>query len=429
MQAPDTSSDKNPVSFIKALWNRRMLICIVLGFSSGLPLYVLLQLVPAWLRRHQIDLTMIGIIGLAQLPYAWKFLWAPLCDRYSLKLLGRRRTWLLGSQVLLILSMAGLGWLSPAYSLSAITAATFVIAIFSATQDIAVDAYRRELLPNAELGLGNSFFVNAYRVAGLVPGGLSLIIADSVSWPFVFILTTGFMIPGLVCSALIDEPALAAHPPKTLREAIVEPFHEFFTRGDIRTALLILAFLLLYKFGDSLATAQLTPFYIDMGFSNTQIGTVAKLIGFWSMVVGAFLGGLIMLKTGINRALWLFGFVQLLSILGFALLSTTAMNIYYLGMAVGFEYLGVGLGTTAFVAFIATQTNKNFSATQFALFSSLFAIPRSVTGLIAGFIVEKMGFGWTRFFLISALTALPGMILLYWVAPWNKAKSETQASK
>ena len=274
----------------------------------------------------------------------------------------------------------------------------------------------------AELGLGNSFFVNAYRVAGLIPGGLSLIIADSVSWSLVFLITAAFMIPGIFCSVLIKEPSLNANPPRTLREAIIEPFHEFFTRTDFRFALLILAFLLLYKFGDSLATAQLTPFYIDMGFTNTQIGTVAKLIGFWSMITGAFLGGLIMIKTGINRALWLFGGVQLLSIFGFALLSMVEMNIYYLGLAVGFEYLGVGLGTTAFVAFIATQTNKKFSATQFALFSSIFALPRSVTGLIAGFIVEKMGLGWTKFFLISAVTALPGMALLYWVAPWNRKK-------
>jgi MFS transporter, PAT family, beta-lactamase induction signal transducer AmpG len=399
-----------------------MLICIILGFSSGLPLYVLLQLVPAWLRRNHIDLTSIGIVGLAQLPYAWKFLWAPLCDRFGVKFLGRRRTWILGSQILLALSMAAIGLLSPSYTLGAVIAAVFIIAVFSATQDIAIDAYRRELLPDAELGLGNSFFVNAYRVAGLIPGGLSLILADSVPWPLVFIVTAGFMIPGIVCTALMRETAPHATPPRTLREAIVEPFHEFFTREDFKFAFLILAFLLLYKFGDSLATAQLTPFYIDKGFTNAQIGTVAKLVGFWSMIAGAFLGGLVMVKTGINRALWLFGGVQLLSILGFALLSMAEMNIYYLGLAVGFEYLGVGLGTTAFVSFIASQTNKNFSATQFALFSSFFAIPRSITGVIAGFIVETMGLGWTRFFLISAVTALPGLVLLYWVAPWRGRK-------
>ena len=172
-----------------------MLICIVLGFSSGLPLYVLLQLVPAWLRRNEIDLTSIGIVGLAQIPYAWKFLWAPLCDRFGLKFLGRRRTWILSSQFLLMLSMATIGLLSPTHTLSTIIGATFIIAVFSATQDIAIDAYRRELLPDIELGLGNSFFVNAYRMAGLIPGGLSLIIADSVSWPWVFISTAVFMIP------------------------------------------------------------------------------------------------------------------------------------------------------------------------------------------------------------------------------------------
>jgi PAT family beta-lactamase induction signal transducer AmpG len=315
--------------------------------------------------------------------------------------------------------MMAIGAFSPTYPMSAIIAATFMIAVFSATQDIALDAYRRELLPDRELGLGNSFFVNAYRMAGLIPGGLSLILADTLSWPWVFITTALFMIPGIICAAVIQEPAPTAEPPRTLRDAVIEPFHEFFARRDLRFALLTLAFLLLYKFGDSLATAQLTSFYIDKGFSNTQIGTVAKLVGFWSMIVGGFLGGLIMVKIGINRALWLFGALQLLSILGFAWLSVSAMNVYYLGLAVGFEYLGVGLGTTAFVAFIASLTNKNFSATQFALFSSFFAIPRSVTGIIAGILVEKMGLGWTTFFLISALTALPGIALLFWVAPWE----------
>ena len=410
-------------SLIEAVWNPRMLICIAVGFSSGLPLYFLLQLVPAWLRRSQIDLTTIGIIGLAQLPYAWKFLWSPLCDRFSLSFLGRRRTWMLASQVLLLLSMAGIGLLSPAHSINAIVWAAFAIAIFSATQDIAIDAYRREILPDIELGLGNSFHVNAYRVAGLVPGGLSLIMADYLSWPLVFVITAVFMIPGIVCTALVSEPVMTGSPPKTLGEAIIEPFHEFFTRDGVGSAILILAFLLLYKFGDNLATALLTPFYIDVGFTNAEIGAVAKLVGFWSMIVGGFLGGLMMVKIGINRSLWLFGAIQLLAVFGFALLNEAGRNMYFLGLAVGFEYIGVGLGTAAFVAFIAAHTNKNFSATQFALFSSFFAIPRSVTGVIAGFIVEKMGLGWTNFFLICAGAAVPGLVLLYWVAPWNDGKS------
>ncbi|MCF6200206.1 MAG: AmpG family muropeptide MFS transporter [Hyphomicrobiaceae bacterium] len=419
MQSNHTPDIAAKPSLFATIWNPRMLICILIGFSSGLPLYFLLQLVPAWLRREGVDLTSIGFIGLALLPYSWKFLWSPLLDRFSLPSIGRRRTWMLASQLLLLGAMAGIGLFSPANSLSSIVWAAFIIAVFSATQDIAIDAYRREILPDIELGIGNSFYVNAYRVAGLIPGGLGLIMADFVSWPMVFMMTAAFMLPGILCTLLVSEPTLHGTAPKTLQAAIVEPFREFFTRDGVKSSLLILAFMLLYKFGDSLATALITPFYIDVGFTNTQIGAVAKLVGFWSMIIGGFLGGLLMIKIGINRALWVFGFVQFASIFGFALLNEVGNDLFYLGLAVAFEYLGVGLGTAAFVAFIASKTNKKFSATQFALFSSFFAIPRSFTGVIAGYIVETLGLGWTNFFLISAATAIPGMILLYWVAPWN----------
>ena len=423
MSSSKTAISAPKLSLLATIWNPRMLICILIGFSSGLPLYFLLQLVPAWLRRGGVDLTTIGFISLALLPYTWKFLWSPLLDRYSLAFLGRRRTWMLASQLLLLGAMAAIGWFSPANSITAIVWAAFVIAIFSATQDIAIDAFRREILPDEELGIGNSFYINAYRVAGLVPGGLGLIMADFLSWPMVFMMTAAFMLPGIICTLLVSEPTIHGTAPRTLREAIVEPFHEFFTRDSVKSSVLILAFMLLYKFGDNLATALITPFYIDVGFTNTQIGAVAKLVGFWSMIIGGFIGGVMMIKIGINRALWVFGFVQFASIFGFALLSEVGNNMWFLGLAVAFEYLGVGLGTAAFVAFIATQTNKKFSATQLALFTSLFAIPRSFTGVIAGYIVETLGLGWTNFFLISAATAIPGMILLYWVAPWNGDKS------
>jgi PAT family beta-lactamase induction signal transducer AmpG len=406
-------------SLIEAIVNPRMLICLLIGFSSGLPLYFLLQLVPAWLRRQGIDLTTIGIIGLAQLPYAWKFVWSPLVDRYTFHRFGRRRTWMLASQLLLIAAMAGIGLLSPTQSTQAIVWASLLIAVFSATQDIVIDAYRRELLPDTELGLGNSLHINAYRIAGLVPGGLSLILADQLSWPLVFLSTALFMLPGLLTTLIVAEPQLRGAPPRTLREAVVEPFREFFTRGGLRSSLVVLAFMLLYKFGDNLATAQITAFYIDVGFSNTEIGAVAKVVGLWSMIVGGLIGGLVMVRIGINRALWLFGLVQLVSIFGFALLNEAGPNLWFLGLAVGFEYLGVGLGTAAFIAYIATQTNRNFSATQYALFSSFFAIPRSITGIFAGYLVETLGLGWTNFFLISAATALPGLLLLPLVAPWN----------
>ena len=424
MQSTTTTAPAPKLTLLQTIWQPRMLICILIGFSSGLPLYFLLQLVPAWLRRGGVDLTTIGIVGLALLPYSWKFLWSPLLDRFSVKFMGRRRSWMIATQVALLVSMAGIGQFSPQNSLNAIVWAAFVIAIFSATQDIAIDAYRREILPDEELGIGNSFYVNAYRVAGLIPGGLGLIMADYISWPMVFIMTALFMLPGIICTLLVSEPTIHGEAPKTLREAIVEPFREFFTRDSVKSSILILAFMLLYKFGDSLATALITPFYIDVGFTNTQIGAVAKLVGFWSTIIGGFVGGVVMIKIGINRALWVFGFVQFASIFGFVFLNEIGNNIYALGLAVCFEYLGVGLGTAAFVAFIASQTNKKFSATQFALFSSFFAIPRSFTGVIAGYIVETQGLGWTNFFLISAATAIPGMILLLWVAPWSADKTQ-----
>lgn len=402
-----------------------MLICIFVGFSSGLPLYFIMQFVPAWLRRFDVDLKTIGLIGLVQLPYAWKFFWSPLCDRFGIGYLGRRRGWMLITQILLLLSMALLGLANPSMHLNVILIASLLIAFFSATQDIVIDAYRRDLLPDHELGLGNSFYVNAYRVAGLVPGGLGMILSDHLSWPQTFFVIALFMVPGILCTLAVSEPALSEVAPRTLRESIVDPFKEFFSRKGVGPAVLILLFMLLYKFGDTMATALITPFYIDMGFSNSEIGQVAKLVGFWSMIIGGFIGGLIMVKIGINKSLWLFGVVQIVSILGFALLAEIGYNIQMLAFAVGFEYLGVGLGSAAFTAFIAAQSNKRFSATQLALFTSLFALPRSTTGVIAGVLVEGVaeynfkGVGWTTFFIICFFTAIPGMVLLHWVAPWK----------
>jgi PAT family beta-lactamase induction signal transducer AmpG len=299
-----------------------------------------------------------------------------------------------------------------------------LLAFLSATQDIALDAYRRELLSDAELGLGNAIHVNAYRIAGLVPGSLSLILADSLPWDVVFIVTALFMLPGIAMTVMVSEPHRAV-PPKTLREAVVEPFHEFITRQGWRSALLILAFLFFYKLGDSMCTALATPFYLDMGYSKTDIGLIAKNAGLWPAVIGGMLGGLWMVKIGINRALWLFGVVQLVSIFGFAWLASLgpqesigAVERVSLAWVIGLEALGVGLGTVAFVAYIARTTHPAYTATQFALFTSLMAMPRTFANAATGWLVESMG--WTGFFLLCALFAIPGMLLLFKVAPWNE---------
>jgi PAT family beta-lactamase induction signal transducer AmpG len=409
------------------LLNRRMLVCVFTGFSSGLPLYLLLNLLPAWLRSEGVDLKTIGLFALIQFPYTWKFLWAPLLDRYvpPVGLKGRRRGWMLVTQIGLLLSIAALGFLSPAVALESIVWLTVAIALFSATQDIALDAFRREILPEQELGLGNSVHVNAYRIAGLVPGSLSLILADHLPWIQVFIITALFMLPGLGLALFAAEPVVARGTPKTLREAVVEPFHEFINRAGWRTAALILAFIFLYKLGDSMCTALATPFYLDMGFAKSQIGVVAKNAGLWPAVIGGLLGGLWMVNIGINRALWLFGAVQLLSIFGFAWLAwlgpraeVGAAELAQLALVIGFEALGVGLGTAAFVAFIARATNPRYTATQFALFTSLAAVPRTFINATTGVLVEQMG--WFGFFLLCAALAVPGMLLLVKVAPWQK---------
>lgn len=412
------------MSVWQQLFTRRMLICVFTGFSSGLPLYLLFNLLPAWLRSEQVDLKTIGLFALIQFPYTWKFLWSPLLDRYVVPLLGRRRGWMLITQLGLLAVIATMGGFSPQNDLIVIAYIATLLAFLSATQDIVLDAYRRELLSDIELGMGSAVHVNAYRIAGLIPGSLSLILSDMLPWNIVFIITSLFMLPGIAMTLLVSEPHRAS-PPKTLREAVVEPFHEFISRKGWQNAVWILSFLFFYKLGDSMCTALATPFYLDMGFSKTDIGLIAKNAGLWPAVIGGMLGGLWMLKIGINKALWLFGVVQVLSIFGFVWLAfvgyhseIAVLERTQLALVIGLEALGVGLGTVAFVAFIARATHPAYTATQFALFTSLMAIPRTFANAATGWLVEVMG--WGGFFLLCAALAMPGMILLLKVAPWKE---------
>jgi PAT family beta-lactamase induction signal transducer AmpG len=411
----------------EALFNRRMLICVFTGFSSGLPLYLLINLLPAWLRTSGVDLKTIGFFALIQLPYTWKFLWSPLLDRYAMPLLGRRRGWMLVTQLTLLASIPLFGMLHPKVDILAIVVLSTVVAFFSASQDIVLDAFRREILPDSELGLGTSIHVNAYRVSSLVPGALALILADRMPWSSVYLITALFMLPGIALTLAVDEPALVKGRPRTLREAVVEPFHEFITRNGWRAALLVLAFIFLYKLGDSMATALATPFYLDMGFTMTDIGVIAKNAGLWASVIGGLLGGLWMVKIGINRGLWLFGVVQLVSILGFAWLAYVHQpDRLLLAFVIAFEALGVGLGTAAFTAYIARTTDPRYTATQYALFTSLAAVPRTVINATTGWIVERTG--WFDFYLLCTVLALPGMLLLLRVAPWREDSAARPAA-
>jgi len=398
--------------------NRQMLILLFLGFSSGLPLYLLLNLLQAWLAKSGLNVKAIGLFALVMFPYTWKFIWAPLMDRFHFGSLGRRRSWMALTQTLLLVAIGIMGMFDPVTELPLIVAAAIVVAFLSASQDVVLDAYRREILPDNEQGLGAAVFVNAYKVANLVPGALSLILADHLPWQTVFWITAAFMLPGLACTLLVEEPAVYGAPPKNIREAVVLPFREFIMRDGWSKALWVLGFIFLYRIGDSMAGSLLTKFFIDLGFPLTQIGAIAKLTVFWSSIIGGIVGGVWMVKMGINRALWVFGVLQALTSLGFALLAHAGPNPFYLAAAIGFEGFGVGLGTAAFVAYIARATDPRYTATQFALFSSLAAVPRTFVTSSVGFIVEQTGWFW--FFIVCFALALPGMLMLPKIAPWNE---------
>jgi PAT family beta-lactamase induction signal transducer AmpG len=570
---------------LRSIANWRMLVCIFCGFSSGLPLYVLYQLIPAWLRSAQVDLMTIGLFSLISIPYTWKFIWSPMMDWWTPPFWGRRRGWAIMVQCGLLCALASLSFLDPQRDMSILLGVCAAIAFLSASQDIVLDAHRREILPDEELGIGNSYFVNAYRISSLVPGSLALILSDRYPWSTVHLVVASFVIVGMVTTWCMPEPKVDREPPKgSFSERIAEPFRSFFSRG-VRSALLILLFMMLYKLGDSMATALATPFYMDSGFSNTMIGTTAKAGALWSSIVGGIIGGVIMIKIGINRALWAFGVVQVVSILGFALLASQspvlnvleqrpflslndvpgvvsqqekerwlalpsgrialnnasledltrldeeqrpmwegvldkrnmdgvfvdaedwqkrtglavpdggdfriwahgasekelqrmlqiseneasilfekrseagpfataeewssdsdivgrledsfyfrldvnhasgqqlgtiswlAPSAWLLFWVISFEYLGVGLGTAAFVAFTARTTDTRYTATQFALLTSLAGVPRTFASALTGYLIQA--FGYVSFFLICTIIAFPGMMLLFWVAPWN----------
>lgn len=399
------------------LLNRRMLICVFQGLSSGMPLFVLTQLVPGWLRTEGVDLSTIGLFAILTIPYNWKFLWSPLMDRYALPFLGRRRGWILASQVLLFASIGTFSGIDPATNLGAVVWVVVATSFFSATQDIVIDAYRREMLPDDELGMGNSIHINAYRVSSLVPGSLAFVLADLMPWGIVFWIVAAFMLVGICSTLWIPETALEETAPQSILDAVIQPFVEFFTRDTVKSALVMLAFLVLYKLGDNMAVALQTPYFIDLGFTLTEIGTVAKFAVLGSTILGTALGGIIMLRLSINKSLWVFGIVQMISILGYAALARIGANLYALFAAASFEYIGVGLGTVGITAFIAQHTNTRFTVTQLALLLSVVTLPRTVATATTGFIIEATGY--FNFFLICFALAIPGMLLLFAVAPWS----------
>jgi PAT family beta-lactamase induction signal transducer AmpG len=404
----------NRKSMLKSIFNSRMLVAFIMGFACGLPLLLTITLLQAWMKEEGIDLTVIGLMSLVGLPYTIKFLWAPVFDRFTLPFLGRRRGWLLIAQIALSLSIIKLGFSEPAKSPWLLAISAFMVTFFSASQDIVVDAYRREDLSDKELGLGSSLYVYGYRIGMLLSGGGGMILADHMPFSGVYIIMAACMLPGILTTLLAHEPEVTVGRPNTLKEAVIEPLREYFSRHG---ALWMLAFILLYKIGDTMASTMTTPFYLDIGFSKTEIGTVAKIFGTWAVVIGGLIGGIFMLRLGINRALWVFGFLQAISTAGFALLARIGHSVPALSGVIAFENVSSGMGTAAYMAFMASITNKRFTATQYALLTSLMGIPRVMASAPTGFLAKHMG--WVGFFITCTLIAIPGILLLLKFAPWN----------
>ncbi|MEV4783554.1 AmpG family muropeptide MFS transporter [Burkholderia sp. LMU1-1-1.1] len=403
--------------------NGRTVSILFLGFSSGLPLYTLIYLMQAWLAKSGLDVKALGLFALVTFPYTFKFLWAPFMDRYTIGPLGRRRGWMAVTQIGLFLVIGGLGMLDPKLELTLIAVFVGVIAFLSASQDVVVDAYRREILAEDEQGLGAAIIVNAYKAASLIPSALGLVLADTMSWQAVFWIVAAFMLPGFICTLLAKEPAVYGAPPKNLQEAVVLPFREFILRDGLKQAVIIIMFVLLYKIGDSMATALSTKFFLDVGFTTKQIGLAANATGWWASLAGGAVGGIWMIKLGINRALWVFGVLQAIAILGFAWLAKVGPDPVLLSAVFGFEaFASLGLGSAALVAFMSRATDPRYTATQYALFSSLAAVPRTFINSSVGYIVAETGWFW--FFIVCFILAFPAMMMLPKIAPWNSANEK-----
>lgn len=402
-------------SLLQLFTNRRVLVAALHGFSSGLPLALTAGTLQAWLATEHVDIRTIGWFTLVGLPYTLKFLWSPLFDRYVTPFLGPRRGWVLILQLLLVVGLGIMGTIHPVSHTAVLAATALVVAFLSASQDIVIDAYRTEVLRPEERGPGASAYTVGARLALLISGAGALILADHMPWRVVYGVMAAGLAIGMFGTFWGPEPERIITHPRTLKAAVTEPLLEFFRRQG---GVAIFFFVILYKFGDAFSVALATPFFLEVGFTKTQIGTVFKGMGMIATIVGAVVGGGIVTKLGIHRSLWVFGVLQALSNLGYMAIASVGNNFSLLMGVIGFDQLCAGLGGAAFTAFLMAVCNVRFTATQFALLTSATALARTTVGAPAGYVVAACG--WPMFFIISMLVALPALALLHTFAPWRQ---------
>ncbi len=397
-----------------------MAALLFLGFASGLPYNLTRDTLSAWITVEGLKLSTIGwFVGLANAPATLKFLWSPLVDRFVPPFLGRRRGWMVLTQVALVVAIATMGLQKPAQALQLLAINAIAIAFLSATQDIAIDAYRTDVLEEREVGAGVAIWVTGYRIALLLTGALALRWADQFSWSMVYFFMAALIGIGLLSAIWAPEPVSdeASSRPETLVDAVYLPFVDFFQRSGILRGVFILAFIVLYKLGDYLAANMTTPFLVKTGFSLSAIGDIKGGMGLIATIVGGLVGGAVLSKIGINRSLWVFGGFQAISNLAYFSLALAGKSYPLMVLTVNIENFCAGLGTAAFLGFLMSLCNPRFSATQYALLSSLVAISREVFASPGGAIAQSTG--WPLYFFLNFLVALPGLFLLPIFAPWN----------
>jgi len=399
---------------LRAFTTWRMAVILLLGFSSGIPLALTGTTLQAWMKSEGADLTVIGLFSLVGLPYVLKFLWAPLMDRYIPPFLGRRLGWILLSQVALVVAIIAMAFTSPVALPVAAAVIAVLISFFSASQDIVVDAYRTDLAETDEVGPAASLYIAGYRIALLVSGALALILADHLPWRTVYLLMAATMTIGILATLFAPEPKTPGTPPQSIAEAVMLPFMEYFHR---KGALEILAFIVLYKIDVVIAMAMTTPFLLEIGFSKTDIGAVTKGFGLIATLLGTLTGGALMVRLGMKRSLWVFGLSQGISGLSFTALAHVGHHYPMLVAAIAAENFCSGMGTAAFTAFLMTLCDKRFSATQYALLTSMMGLSRVVGGAPTGYLAKAVG--WELYFFISVLAMIPGLLLLSRYSKWS----------
>jgi PAT family beta-lactamase induction signal transducer AmpG len=389
-----------------------------LGFSSGIPLFLTSRTLQAWMTVEGVDLATVGKVSLLSLPYSLKFLWAPLMDRYVPPFLGRRRGWLVVTQILLALAIAAMALHDPKEALFFLFVNAILIAFFSASQDVVVDAYSVEVTSDRETGAGASLKVAGYRVALIITSGLALILADRMPWPLVYVVMGTLMGVGVLTAFLAPEPVLRDRPPATLASAVVKPFGEFFNRSGPLTGALLLLFIVVYSLADRMVQNMYTPFLLEREYTQTEIGAITGVLGLAATIVGVLAGGALVARFGINRSLWGMAIVQLASNLVYYGLSLVPKDLGLLTGAIIVENFCGGLVTAGFVAFLMSMCSRQFSATQYALLSSFMSFARDILVAYSGDLAKWAG--WPLFFLLSIAAGIPALLMLPYIAPWNR---------